>query len=109
MSNPVFDRIMAKIATINPDKAALPGSELKKLLAAFGVIPAKGCNCAAWATMMNARGLAWCRANVALLAQMMTREAQQRGWPLPERLMGAGARSLVRLAIWRSSRTHQKK
>lgn len=74
-----------------------PGTELKKLLAKFGVKPEAGCNCMAYVAKMNLKGVAWTRDNIDLIAEHMESEARQRGWKLP--MMRGAAKMLIRVAL----------
>lgn len=99
-----FERHFARRRLAPPPPEHGPGTELKSLLAAFGIAPAGNCGCMFYAHTMNREGIAWSRSNLDYIAGHMVAEAQQRGWLLPKRFMGAGAKVLVRLAILRSVR-----
>lgn len=77
-----------------------PGTELKKLLAGMGVESSNGCDCGAMLIKMNSEGAAWCRRNLDLIAGHLEAEGRKRGWKLP--LMRFGAKTLIRLAIWKA-------
>ena len=72
------------------------GTELKKLLAAFGVTEKVGCSCAARAKEMDKNGTEWCRQNVEEIAGWMLEAAKQRGWKWAPRW---GVRRLILKAI----------
>jgi hypothetical protein len=72
-----------------------PGTELKKLLAGFGIFAESGCGCDDHAREMNRRGVEWCKANVDTIVGWMREEAGKRGLPFVE----IAAKWLVRQAI----------
>lgn len=75
-----------------PRPASGPGTELKALLASFGVTEATGCGCSDRAVEMDRHGPAWCRANRATIAGWLRESAAKRTWA--ERL-AAGARAVA--------------
>jgi len=81
------------------------GTELKRLLAKFGITPS-GCRCNALAMLMDSRGTAWCRDNVNKLADDLRESAKERDWPLAW-AMGPPAKLLVLYAI-RLAETQEK-
>ena len=79
------------------------GSELKLLLTWFGQYQSAGCSCAKYSAIMDARGIAWCEANIAVIFDWLADEASKRkiaGWSL-NKVPGYGwtAERLVRQAI----------
>lgn len=53
------------------------GTELKALLKRRGIIPVAGCSCNAHAREMDARGPAWCAANIPAIVAWMKVEAEK--------------------------------
>lgn len=72
-----------------------PGTALKRLLAAIGIVTTPRCACAATARKMDEGGPDWCRAHLDEIVDVMAREAKARSLPF-SRLAG---KALVRLAI----------
>lgn len=72
-----------------------PGTELKKLLARFGIVASPGCSCNAMAARMDALGPDGSLAIVPEVLAVMRREAERRGLPFIE----AAALLLVKAAI----------
>lgn len=81
----------------HPELFQGPGTELKKLLAGFGIHPVKSCGCMVWAFLMNKNGAEWSLAHIDEIAAQMAQEANARGWRLPA--LRFGAKTLVRLAV----------
>ena len=79
------------------------GTELKRLLKRFGIVPKGDCNCSQHADEMDARGVDWCLANLEQIVTWLEEESHVRGLPFI-RLAG---RILVRRAI-RNARQTQK-
>lgn len=75
--------------------AAGPGTELKKLLAAFGIVASPTCGCNAMAAKMDAAGPDGSEAMLPEILAVMRTEAEKRGLPFIE----AAARLLVKKAI----------
>lgn len=73
------------------------GTELKRLLAKFG-IEQSGCHCTARQRTMDLRGPDWCEQNIETIVGWLREEAQKRKLPFVD----AAARVLVRLAIRRA-------
>jgi len=71
------------------------GTELKKLLAAFGITATPDCPCNARAAEMDARGPDWCEANIDMIVGWLREQAAERGLPF----LDAAGRLLVRRAI----------
>jgi hypothetical protein len=78
-----------------PKVAGGPGNELKKLLARVGIKASQGCSCNTRARLMDARGPAWCEANVEEIVGWLREEATKRGLPFVD----MAGRMLVRRAI----------
>lgn len=57
------------------------GTELKVLLAKFGIIAQGGCSCDRRANEMNARGIDWCKSHVSTIVGWLEQEARQRKLP----------------------------
>ncbi len=81
------------------NKAAGPGTELKKLLYSVGIVAEKGCSCDGHAAEMNRQGVEWCAENIATIVGWMREEATKRGLPFIE----VAARWMVRKAIRRAT------
>lgn len=79
-----------------------PGTELKKLLARIGNVPAAGCKCLERAAIMDRGGCEWCEANVETIVGWLREEATARGLPFVD----AAGRLLVRRAIASARRRH---
>jgi len=77
-----------------------PGTELKKLLKRIGITAKPNCSCNARARQMDAAGVAWCRANVAMIVDWLAEEAARRKLPFSR----LAASTLVRLAIRRAEK-----
>lgn len=82
-------------ATTRPAIAGGPGTELKKLLAAFGIVASPACSCNAMAARMDALGADGSEAIMDEVLAVMRREAERRGLPFIQ----AAARLLVKKAI----------
>lgn len=72
-----------------------PGTELKKLLAKFGIVAMPGCSCNAMAARMDAAGPDGSEAMIDEVLDVMKQEAGKRGLPWVE----MAARMLVKRAI----------
>lgn len=72
-----------------------PGTELKKLLAKFGIVAMPGCSCNAMAAKMDAAGPDGAEAMIDEVLAVMKQEAGRRGLPWVE----MAARMLVKRAI----------
>ncbi len=77
-----------------------PGTELKRILAKFGIVHKGSCECAARAAIMDARGAEWCRRNLKMIIGWMEEEAKRRHLPFPRPL----AVMLIKYAIRKSLR-----
>lgn len=71
------------------------GTELKKLLAKFGIKATPNCRCNARARTMDENGLEWCEKNIPLITEWLREEAQRRRLPFSE----FAAKILIRRAI----------
>lgn len=81
------------------------GTELKAILATFGVDAGPSCGCGSHAAMMDAYGLGWCRDNIEQIVTWLVDEAKKRGWVFAPRW---GARRLVKRAIRNAERKGAK-
>jgi hypothetical protein len=68
----------ADLTTPTPETG--PGTELKKLLAGFGIEPKKTCDCNSRMSQMNRWGVAGCREHRAEIVGWMREEFAQLGW-----------------------------
>lgn len=71
------------------------GTELKRLLALFGIKPEAGCPCEKRAMIMDAKGIEWCRAHEDRIVQWLREEAERRNLPFFDTI----GHRLVRRAI----------
>lgn len=72
-----------------------PGTELKKILARFGFVPAPGCKCNQRIQEMNTRGPDWCGQNIDVIVGWLREEADRAKLPF----LNTGARLIVKRAI----------
>lgn len=72
-----------------------PGTELKKILARFGIKATVNCKCNTRARAMDDYGIEWCEDNAETIVEWMKEEAENRGMPF----ISAIARMIVRRAI----------
>lgn len=72
-----------------------PGSELKKILARFGIQASPTCKCNARAVLMDYNGIEWCEENIETIVGWLGEEADRRGLPF----INAIAAVIVRRAI----------
>jgi hypothetical protein len=77
------------------------GSILKSLLKKIGITATPNCSCNRRAAEMDKLGPQWCRDNMDKIVAWLKEEAARRGLPFIE----AAARQLVKLAIWRASKS----
>jgi hypothetical protein len=63
-----------------PRPAGGVGTEVKALLSAAGLTASGGCGCEARAELADYNGLAWCRANVPVIAGWLRGAAAKQGW-----------------------------
>ena len=96
----------SRVVHQKPERPAAtgPGTELKKLLARFGIRP-KGCACNGRAAEMDRRGPAWCRDNIDTLTGWLLEEGRKRQYSLVN-LSRPAVKVLIRWAITRSERKH---
>ena len=71
------------------------GTELKALLALFGIHAGLDCKCAVRAFYMDEQGCDWCEANIQEIVGWLRESAAERGLPF----LDAAGRMLVRRAI----------
>ena len=91
-------RNCGKLGGENPDQSPTmigPGTELKKLLRKFGIVPTPRCKCDQRAMIMDAEGPDWCRENLDTICDWMREEAEERKLPFSK----LAARAMVMLAI----------
>jgi hypothetical protein len=97
--NDVPFRAMAMTPMVRPGiprrSLSGPGTELKKMLAKFGLKATPGCQCNQRMMTMNHWGCDECERRLDEIVGWLREEAQNRGLPFIE----AGARMAVRLAI----------
>lgn len=79
------------------DSQPKPGTELKKLLASFGIYSTPQCQCLQVAKQMDLWG-ARCNEHLEEIVNVMAAEARARGWNVGP-FAKLGARGLVLLAI----------
>jgi hypothetical protein len=72
----------AQLHCCSSPPAAGPGTELKLILAGYGITAESGCQCEEHAAEMNRRGPAWCRENIEAILDWLQQAARQRGWSL---------------------------
>jgi hypothetical protein len=89
----------------SPAKFAVPGTELTKLLARFGITYTPGCSCRSMAAKMNAHGPDWCEGDgmPEIIGVMRTEHAKR--WQARQTILpwsDIGARQLVLLACRRA-------
>jgi len=72
-----------------------PGTELKKLLAAFGITSTPDCSCDELATGLDSQGCDWCEQNIDTIVGWLREQAESRGLPF----LDVAGRMLVRRAI----------
>ncbi len=77
-----------------------PGTELKKLLAAFGTYEVKGCKCRDRALAMDKNGIEWCEANIPTITGWLRDEAAKRKLPF----FDAAGRLIIKRAIHNARR-----
>ena len=63
-----------------------PGTELKKILARFGIRHGVGCKCERRVKIMDQRGPKWCRENIDEIVGWLKEEADKRNLPFVKRL-----------------------
>lgn len=75
-----------------------PGTQLKILLAQFGIKSTATCSCNARARTMDEKGPQWCEDNIDLIVSWLREEAQKRRLPFVE----MAAKILIKRAIARA-------
>jgi len=80
-----------------------PGTELKRILLAFGIKAASGCNCAGMARQMDGWGPGGCEKRLEKIVDHLEKEAKRRKLPIPFR------RTLARLLVRRAIRLARKR
>jgi len=86
---------VAPVPRLSPPLPSGPGTELKALLAWFGIVATGDCACNARAAEMDARGPDWCEANIDTIVGWLREQAAERGLPFVD----VAGRLLVRRAI----------
>ncbi len=71
------------------------GTELKNLIAKFGLKPGLNCKCGQHIREMDQKGVEWCEQNVATISGWLREEAQRAKLPFTE----IGAKLLIKKAI----------
>lgn len=94
----------------NPSKISAgrgegPGTELKKILARFGIRPVGDCKCNRRARRMDQEGIEWCRQNRDRIVGWLQEEAKKRKLPFVRRL----GKVLVDRAIRNSEKRQEEK
>jgi len=84
-----------------PAPAGGPGTELKSLLAAIGIVAKPDCSCHARARVMDRQGCDWCEQHLDTIVGWLREEAAKRGLPF----LDAAGRLLVRRAIRNARRS----
>ncbi len=79
------------------------GTELKNLIAKFGLQPGLNCKCGQHIREMDANGVEWCAENIDTITGWLREEAQRASLPFTE----IGAKLLIKRAI-RNARKKQK-
>ena len=85
----------------------LPGTELKLLLARFGIVASPDCKCTSRAAYMDAKGCDWCESpeGMAEIMGFLREAAEERGLPFVD----IAARLLVRRAISNARKAEAKR
>ncbi len=71
------------------------GTELKNLIARFGLKPGLNCKCGQHIREMDAKGIEWCEQNILTITAWLREEAQRARLPFTE----IGAKLLIKRAI----------
>ncbi len=71
------------------------GTELKNLIAKFGLKPASNCKCAQHIREMDTSGVEWCASNIDTITEWLREEAQRARLPFTE----ISAKLLIKRAI----------
>ncbi len=80
-----------------------PGTELKNLIAKFGLKPGLNCKCGQHIREMDIKGIEWCTENIPTITGWLHEEAQRAKLPFTE----IGAKLLIRKAIRNASKKQQ--
>jgi peroxiredoxin/predicted Fe-S protein YdhL (DUF1289 family) len=86
-------------------EGAGPGTELKKLLAKWGIAVTPDCPCSAYAALMDQNGCAWCEQNLDTITGWMREESERRGVIFIEPI----ARFLAKRAIAKARRSEEQR
>ncbi len=71
------------------------GTELKNLIAKFGLKPGLNCKCGQHIREMDQKGIEWCESNIDTITEWLREEAQRAKLPFTE----IGAKLLIKRAI----------
>lgn len=85
-----------RVNAAQADVAGGPGTHLKRLLAAVGIVAGPRCKCGERAKLMDERGADWVDENTELVVSWLEEEARDRKIPLFSKL---AARMLVKKAV----------
>jgi hypothetical protein len=85
-------------STSSEKSAGRPGTELKRLLRWWRILPRSGCKCNKRARLMDRRGADWCEANIEEIVDWLAEAAAERSIPFARWM----ARRVVRRAIKRA-------
>ena len=75
-----------------------PGTELKALLKAVGIVASPGCSCNKRAKVMDQNGCDWCEANLDEISGWLQEESEKRKLPY----VATAGKMLIRWAIRRA-------
>ena len=78
--------------------AALPGTEMKALLAKIGIVASPTCSCNKRAKIMDEKGCDWCEEHIEEIDGWLAEEAKKRKLPY----LSLAGRALIHLAIRRA-------
>lgn len=95
VNHPTYPREARPGHEVPPTPTHGPGTELKKLIAKFGITASPDCSCNARARTMDERGNEWCEANLDEIVGWLREEAGKRGLPFVD----MAGRMLVKQAI----------
>jgi hypothetical protein len=85
---------------VSRQPASGPGTELKAILAALGIVASPTCKCNKMARQMDSWGPDESLAHMEEIVNVMEETAKARKLPF----LRAGAKQLVRLAVWKARR-----
>ncbi len=80
------------------------GTELKNLIAKFGLKPGLNCKCGQHIREMDQNGVEWCAQNIDAISGWLREEAERAKLPFTD----TGARVLIRLAIRNAKKKRNK-